>query len=345
MTPVYVIFKFNLTLAESTLTKVVGKVVGQSNLDKIRGPTMGIGVVTNPKATQNRKDPGRIRRLERILGSKGVIKVAVNQAEVVTIAREFKKWGVKVLGVDGGDGTLHYTLTAFMEVYDEELPYVVHLKGGAMNTIAKSIGVKGNPEKLLGSIVRKIDSLGNFETVEVNLLKINHKYGFIFGTGFAVNFLELYYKGDGAGPQQAVKTVLRTAYSIVGHTEWGYRLFQSIPAQVFVDGRRLPCEEYTLLLGYTVSQVGLGFKPGRMFTPNGYFQFLGCALGGEDLLLRALKLYWGIPLRDPRFWEQAAKEVLICWENPQKYTIDGEIFNDCQEISIQVGPKVRFLKG
>lgn len=307
-----------------------------------------IGIVTNPKATRNRRNRNRIKRLERILGQRGMIREAIDLEAMSAIAEEFIAANIDVLGVDGGDGTLHHTLTAFLDVYgDRDLPYVIHLKGGAMNTIAKSIGMRGSSERILRDIVEKYDRKHDFETAAVDLLKVNDKYGFIFGAGFAANLLEAYYEGEDTGPPKAVKTVLKAFYSIVGNTERCQMLFQPIKADVYVNGKKLPFEEYTFILCCTVKQVGLGFKPSCRAEDGGdFFHFLGGSMGAKDLLWRAPKLYQGIPLGDERLYDSVAREAIIRLERLQKYTIDGEIFDDWKgKITLQVGPKIRFIKG
>src|SRR5687767_3479206 len=116
----------------------------------------GIGVVLNPKSRKNVKDPGAADRLARQLGDHGILRQVGSIDELYRAAEDFKRLDIDVLGISGGDGTNHVTITGFINVYDgSALPQLAFLRGGTMNTVASSIGVpRGKPEGLLGRLVR-----------------------------------------------------------------------------------------------------------------------------------------------------------------------------------------------
>jgi hypothetical protein len=65
----------------------------------------GIGVIVNPKARQNKRDPRAASRLSRALGDHGVVRTASSHEELARIAEDFRKLDIDVLGISGGDGT------------------------------------------------------------------------------------------------------------------------------------------------------------------------------------------------------------------------------------------------
>src|SRR5262249_44508851 len=117
---------------------------------------MGIGVVLNPKSRRNLRDPAASARLARALGDHGVVREARSIDELHRIAEDFKRLKIEVLGISGGDGTNHVTITGFINVYGGmALPQIAFLRGGTMNTVANSVGVsRGRPEGLLGGLIR-----------------------------------------------------------------------------------------------------------------------------------------------------------------------------------------------
>src|SRR6187402_688216 len=117
----------------------------------------GIGVIVNPRSRRNQNDPRAAQRLARTLGDHGVVRAATDKDELARIAEDFRRLKIDVLGISGGDGTNHVTLTGFLEVYsDEPLPPVAFLRGGTMNTVANAIGVpKGRPDGLLASLIAR----------------------------------------------------------------------------------------------------------------------------------------------------------------------------------------------
>ena len=100
----------------------------------------GIGVVLNPRSRENLRDPGAAVRFARALGDQGVVRAAHSREELYRIAEDFKKLSIDVLGISGGDGTNHVTITGFLNVYGARaLPQLAFLRGGTMNTVANSV--------------------------------------------------------------------------------------------------------------------------------------------------------------------------------------------------------------
>ena len=108
----------------------------------------GIGIILNPKARSYKHNPGRMERLGFIVGDKASCHATQDVLDVEALAKEFKEKEIEILGISGGDGTNHVTLTTFINVYgDKPLPKVAFLRGGTMNNVANALGVKGLPEK------------------------------------------------------------------------------------------------------------------------------------------------------------------------------------------------------
>src|SRR6516165_1310510 len=113
-------------------------------------PVPGIGLITNPRSRVNQRDPGRALRLSYLVGRHGNAEATRSLDDLYRVCEEFKKERIDVLGISGGDGTLHHTLTAMIKTYaDQPLPRIAILRGGTMNTVANSLGIKGETGKLL----------------------------------------------------------------------------------------------------------------------------------------------------------------------------------------------------
>jgi diacylglycerol kinase family enzyme len=80
----------------------------------------GIGVVFNTRAGKNKNDPGAPTRLARQLGDHGIVAAPRSIDELVRVAEDFRAQKIEVLGIAGGDGTNHVTLTGFHKVYGAE---------------------------------------------------------------------------------------------------------------------------------------------------------------------------------------------------------------------------------
>jgi diacylglycerol kinase family enzyme len=176
-----------------------------------------IGVITNPRAGKNVENRVRIEKMRQILGREGILRETQTREEISNTAREFHRRGIDILAIDGGDGTLQHTLSAFIPIYHgTDLPQIVLLKGGTMNTIARSLGTEGVPEAILRGILSATEEGAPFGVVRANILEVNDRYGFIFGLGFPVSLLEAYYRGEGRGIGKVIRVFLRILCSTVG---------------------------------------------------------------------------------------------------------------------------------
>src|SRR3954465_12554 len=145
----------------------------------------GIGVIFNPRSGRNLRDPRAARRLSEALGDHGVVREAGSIDELYRVAEDFRSLKIDVLGISGGDGTNGVTITGFLDVYESTaLPQIAFLRGGTMNTVANSVGVRrGRPEGLLDRLCRRYveRAARPLEDVERHVMSIDGKYGFLFG--------------------------------------------------------------------------------------------------------------------------------------------------------------------
>jgi diacylglycerol kinase (ATP) len=305
-----------------------------------------IGVISNSRAGKNAGDPTRLERLRQILDSDGVIREAQTYEEISHIAREFRCGNINILAIDGGDGTLHHALSAFIPIYNgTDLPPIALLRGGTMNTIAHSLGIRGASEAILQRIVSTVREQVPLEVVRTNALKVNDRYGFIFGLGFPVNLLKAYYRGRGRGPTKAIRVLLRVLVSMLQKGDRENSFFHPFEAEIWLDGERLPRGRYAALLGTTVNEVGLGFKPTRRAgEKEGLFQTLCLGTGSKKIGLNALRVLLGMELRGDRLVDRMVTRSVIKLERPADIQIDGEIFKNQEEVGLHIGPVIRCIR-
>ena len=114
----------------------------------------GIGVILNPYSKKFKKDPNRAKHMGFIVGDKASCKETEDLDDLRRVAEEFKTRDIDILAINGGDGTNHCTLTTFLQVYREKpLPKIALLRGGTLNTVARSVGVKGRSEDILSNLL------------------------------------------------------------------------------------------------------------------------------------------------------------------------------------------------
>lgn len=305
----------------------------------------GIGVILNPHSKRHKKDPSQVKRMGFIVGDKASCKATEDMEDLRRVAEEFKTRDIDILAISGGDGTNHCTLSTFLQVYGEKpLPKIAFLKGGTLNTVATSFGIWGSPEKLLSDLVIKYHEDIPFSTRDVNLMKVNDSYGFIFGIGLVYNFMEAYYSGGTPSPAKAVWTIARTASSAIFNTKFARDMFRRFDAKVTANGKPWAFRNYSSLYTGSINQIGLNFKAFYLVDqfPN-QFHAIGFSLPPRNILPYIPKMFLGKPSGCPNLVEEAITEMTIELEEPLPHQIDGDMLGASAFYRISTGPKITIV--
>lgn len=319
---------------------------------------LNFGVIVNLNAGKNRRSAQQgvdvERRLQNIVGDTGLIYPAKDVHDLSKIAERFRERGVEILAISGGDGTVHYVLTAFWHVYGWEIVKLklLLLRGGTMNNLANSLGViKIGQEDFLERIVRKIKEGERIYSTDWYTLRINHELGNFFGLGIISNFLDLYYGRDFKGkpsPVKAAKLLAAGIGSIIMGGDLSKKITQWVEAEIEIEGRRYFKNDYSVIAAGTAESLGLGTKPlPRAREIPGYFQFVGLALSPISIVWRVPRFYLGLEVREKygQVINCLANEAVIKTIKPYKFTIDGEMKEGLSEFWLRTGPRMEVIMG
>ncbi|WP_300667919.1 diacylglycerol kinase family protein [Desulfoluna sp.] len=305
-----------------------------------------ISVIHNPHAKQNRKKPERAQALAAILDGVGTLHETQSIDAVYDVARHCLKTGCKVVGVNGGDGSLQMAMTFFAEIYKESpLPSFVVMRGGTMNTVAGGLGIKGTPETILTRVVKGLKEQGPLTRMKNQVLCANGHLGFMSGAAVVVKFLDAYYDAPTQGPVQAVKLGTRIAGSALAGTDYARKMFQPERFLVEVDGQQLPETEFSILLGCTVEDISMGCRATpRAYERKGAFHFLACSLAPMQIVGQIPRLWTGREIIHPAMHYSAPAErvTVRCENGPVRWMLDGECRTDDQ-LDISVWDDVELL--
>ncbi|MDC0745907.1 diacylglycerol/lipid kinase family protein [Polyangium mundeleinium] len=308
----------------------------------------GIGVVLNPRSRQNRRDPAAASRLARTLGDRGVVRTAQTREDLARIAEDFRKLKIDVLGISGGDGTNHITLTGFLEVYsDEPLPPIAFLRGGTMNTVANAVGVpRGKPDGLLSTLIARYNERGkaSLRVVERNTMRIDDHYGFIFGTGAIHGYMAEYYRHPEPNPVHAASTLYEASKSVMlGHrTPVAERWEGSVELS---GGVRLPMRDYLCIAAGTVDQIGLGFRPFyRSGHVPGRFHILGIHTSALGFVKKLPDIWQARPMGEEHTYDHLAEHAILeARSGVVRYVLDGDLHEHRGPLEMRVGPRVQIV--
>ncbi len=315
----------------------------------------GIGLVLNARAKRHQRDPELAERLARILGDDGVVRAPESYAELSEIADEFRRMGIELVAVAGGDGTNHITISGVVEAYHgAKLPYFALLRGGTMNTTANSLGIpRRGPEALLTRYVeayrRRMVTPMRF--VEPNVLRVGDQYGFIFGTGAIYGFIAEYNTREERSPLWAARVLAGAVVTSAFGTGVAQRVSQRWRGRVrFSDGTAFPERDYFTVGASTCAQIGLGFKPFYRSgeRPDG-FHMLGIHCSTVDFVRSLPKIWAGQTIGGDKTYEKVCERAVL-EPTPDEdgfgmvpYTLDGDVYRHAGPLEVAIGPRVRIV--
>lgn len=305
----------------------------------------GIGIIANPHSKLNKRNPKRQELLGYILGEKGQLKITNTLSELSDVAREFRQRQIEILAINGGDGTISRTLTAFFNEYgSEQLPAVALLRGGTMNAVATNLGIRGSPEDVLYRLVEAFSAQRELKVQRITTLSINGLLGFIYADGTAAAFLKKFYsnKSDALGASWLIgKIVLDGIFNpdryaqIVGQYD------------VVLDGLTSghAAHKSCSVMVSAVPKMPMGAKlfPDAWRNPSS-FQILSFKDPPRELI-------WKLPLYVVKRWKDSnlfrsfdTRLIIKHPEGPASYTLDGELFEVDGSVTIDQGPCIDFLR-
>ncbi len=309
----------------------------------------GIGVILNPYARGNRRDPGRAQRFSAILGDDGEVRATKDLDELEAALRDFHDHGVKVLAVCGGDGSLYHVVSRAVRIWGEaNLPPFSIISGGTINNIARTLGIRrSRPAAALSQLVANHRRGRPHLLKSRQLLIINGSdYGYIVGAGAVVNFLNLYYGWGKRGSVGALVLFVTLGLSWILRTGLIKRVMQPIEADILCDGQRLPFDQFTILIGSSITHLGLGVKPFYLSDKEaGAYHFIAGTSTAGQLLSRLWCFFRGRPCGLDSLYDGSARSVSIRFAVPQAITINGEILDSVDELRLEAGPRLAFICG
>ncbi|MFH1874648.1 MAG: diacylglycerol kinase family protein [Pseudomonadota bacterium] len=307
----------------------------------------GIGIIVNPHSRGHRKDPTKAERLGFIVGEKGSCHTTKDLNQVEQLARQFKQHKIEILGISGGDGTNHKTLTTFLNVYgDQKLPKIAFLRGGTMNNLANCLNIKGTSEKILSNLILKYHEEIPFEETEIDLLKINDSYGFIFGMGVVSRFIDVYdqHKNGDPTPWRAIRLLGQAVGSCLLNTGFSIKLCERFDAQITVDGKTGPFKNYNMIMAGTIEELGFKFRPICHARKNpGQFHLVALSATPLQLLYTLPPAFLARELRPENSFDIIGKKATIELDIPHRYTVDGDTPEESSKINIEVGQRLKVI--
>ncbi len=306
----------------------------------------GIGVISNPHSKLNRKNPNRHHYLTYIAGSEGHVAVTNSLEELEQVALMFKALEIKVVAINGGDGTIAHTITAIIHAWkDQPLPRIVLLRGGTINVVAQNLGIHGTPEEILYRLIEGY-SKGTLNQIHrLHTIKIANNYGFLFANGVCANFLDEFYKNK-TGKLGSLALILKIFLARYFNRDYYFKIATSSSTTLLREGEVIASEHRAIsTLAATIKNMPLGPK---LFPKAGNIgeeiQCVSYICRPEEILFKVTKDILFTPNRPSDVKISASTRlVTILTHPPSGYTLDGELYPPCESVTITLGPEIEFI--
>jgi diacylglycerol kinase family enzyme len=304
-----------------------------------------LGVIANARAGRLRRYPSTIRRLRAAAGADAVF-VTGSGDELLEALDALRERGTDLLVIVGGDGSVTGTLTPLLRAWPPApLPAIALTRGGTVNTIARSLGSPGPPERAVRLLLRSGErTVRRRALVEARAKDGEPHHGMIFVNGGGERWLEIYHEESSRGVPGALAVIARIAASVLTGGELARRVFAPFRAKLVVDGEAQPEQNYTLMAAAGIPEIGLGFAPFRTAGSDpDHIHFTATAADAAALLreLPALRLRHERKRSPLRHF--ALREARILTSEPVPWSLDAESFAPACELRVSAGPALDFV--
>ena len=304
---------------------------------------MRIQIISNPNSGHNRKNPKHIQKLSQIIGQEILLPPIEELESTISKLREEE---LDILGISGGDGTIHQVLSAIHRVYgNDPWPKIAPLSSGTMNNIARNVGVRKKAIPQISKIAQYIKEGKPFETsTHYPLIFDEDKAGFIFGQGGISRFLEEYEKGGNTSQTKAALLLIRAILSSLFNGPFVRRVFAPVNMDVYADEVLQEHKSFTVSVLSSISDVGFGFRPcyATLKTPS-LAQFIGFTRHPVFTAFSLPKIRLALPISHTSVQDTTAKKFRLEPAQTMLYTIDGDLYHCTKELNIRIGNPTQFV--
>lgn len=311
---------------------------------------MRVHAVLNRRARAFRRAPELEVILARALGPGVVVHATSTLADLERAATAWTRDGADRVILAGGDGTFMAGASAAVRAAGEgPLPPLALLPAGTVGRLARSLGIRGAPEKVacryrlatprpyvLQPSLR-VRAFGGDGAVD-------ERIGFIVGTGLVARFFDVYEERGAGGVADAARIVLRTFTSSLRGGAFARRVLDPLPCTVSVDGVALAPRAWSLVCAAVVRDLGLGMRVTyRAGEDPGRVHLVAHALSPRTLGPRVGRVLAGRSIGEPHEggFDGLVRRFSIAFEGADgPWVLDGDRLL-ARSLEVEPGPVLR----
>ncbi|HOX45593.1 MAG TPA: diacylglycerol kinase family protein [Myxococcota bacterium] len=305
----------------------------------------GIGVISNRNARLNKLYPKLKDRMAFVVGRGGEVASTGSLDDAQQAIEEFKRVGIDMLAISGGDGTAHRTIELLIKTYGQDpLPPVLLLPTGTQNMVPGSFGIRDSGVATLLLAQARYRHNLPMRCLRRNVLKVNEHHSFMFGLGIGPRFLQEYYRRGKTTPAGAASLLWEYGVDAArgGVVARGLTATIGIRARLD-DGAEIEMQPHSVFASF-IEELSLRFK---LFPRAGWDEKLFEVLiveGHPALVVKALPFLWVGSIRPLQgIKRHMVRRLELVLDHPEPYTLDGEVYEPTDRLVISAGPELRFV--
>ena len=294
-----------------------------------------IGVLSNPLSGGNKRGLDSIKKL---LADRTEVlhHEARNPAEVDNVLAVFGQAGIKLLVINGGDGTIQAVLTSlFTRKPFVNLPILAVLEAGTTSMTAGDIGLPGRGTKALSRLLFYLDNNQEVQIVQRPVLEVQHdettsRFGMFFGAAAipqGIDFFHRHINRHGLGGELGPGLVMiRFLLAILGFQR--RKILRAVPMIIQLNQHERAEGNYLIVLVSALERLFFGLHPywGREDNP---LHFTSVTDKARHMLATIFKLFLGRPpthgISAPGYRSHNVEQIKIFGTSP--YTLDGQLYH------------------
>jgi diacylglycerol kinase (ATP) len=317
----------------------------------VAGP---VGLISNPTSGHNRDQFDGIHAT--ISQYPGIHhRITHSQADIADALRDLAALDIRVLAINGGDGTVSAILGELLErEFFATPPLIAVLPGGTANMNAGDIGVRGSLNK---AVVRFCQwSEGDRETADNiaqrALLRVvtettqPPRYGMFLGGGAVIHGTEYAHKEiHSRGLRDDFSLALGTVRTVWGVLRDDPAFNRHVTITLTLDNR-VPVQYDTLILAVsTLQRLAFGMRPFWSREP-GDIRLTLMEQGCTRFARTFFSIVCGRPNRNaiPAFGYNSHNANRITLEMDGKINLDGELLQVAGTVEIRASATLEFLR-
>lgn len=312
-----------------------------------------VGLITNINAKRIRKTIVQADDLSKILGGD---KYCINSQtttleELKKTLSKYRKDKIQIILSNGGDGTHQQLINTLIEDFSDYRPFIIPLKSGTMNMLAKNLDLNMSPYKTAKWVKRLLNKKERPVITIKSLLEINSpslqkpKYGFVFIAGCGYKLLKHYYSYPEGGKRSAAKAIISSMGGWIMGNKTSKDIYTYTPSKIFIDQTQYEFP-YLITLAASIPKLVLGFSPFALKYANhdGFFFMID----GQPMA-KNYNIFKFFKLLDDESWDNkrlVSRGKTLRLSVSGGFSIDGEVIDlkeSLSEVTITQGPKINFI--